>query len=77
MRVLMMAGCFCLMEALMFSCFKCLPVAMHQYIVSSAGPEGQTVRLLCVPKFSETGQIALLNLDTLDVQPMSFDTMVG
>lgn len=30
------------------------------------GPAGQTVRLICVPKFKETGEIVLLDTDTLE-----------
>ena len=30
------------------------------------GPLGQTVRLIAVPKFKETGEIVLLSTDTLE-----------
>lgn len=39
-----------------------------------AGTDGQEVRLVCVPHFGSTGQLVLLNLATLEVQPHSFDT---
>ncbi|KAI9742345.1 MAG: hypothetical protein M1818_003878 [Claussenomyces sp. TS43310] len=32
------------------------------------GPEGQMVRLIAVPRFSETGEIVLVDSETLDVQ---------
>lgn len=34
--------------------------------------EGQTVRLICVPKFSETKTAVLVNLQDLTTQPVSF-----
>ncbi|CAK0784791.1 hypothetical protein CVIRNUC_007995 [Coccomyxa viridis] len=37
------------------------------------GREGQKVRLLCVPRFSSTGILVLVNLRTLNVQPITFD----
>lgn len=32
------------------------------------GPAGQAVRLICVPKFSETGEIVLVDSDTLNAE---------
>ncbi|KAG4913060.1 hypothetical protein AAZX31_19G133600 [Glycine max] len=38
------------------------------------GSEGQLVRLVCVPKFSETGVAVMLNLRDLDCYALSFGT---
>ena len=37
------------------------------------GPAGQQVRLLTIPKFRETGQVVLLDLETLDVEMLHFE----
>ncbi|KAI9781589.1 MAG: hypothetical protein M1835_004269 [Candelina submexicana] len=37
------------------------------------GPAGQSVRLIAVPKFKETGQVVLLDVDSLDVEIVQFD----
>ncbi|MCJ1261406.1 hypothetical protein MMC22_001270 [Lobaria immixta] len=37
------------------------------------GPTGQTVRLIAVPKFKETGEVVLLDMDTLDVDLLRFE----
>lgn len=37
------------------------------------GPVGQLVRLICVPKFKETGEIVLLDTDTLETEIVKFD----
>ncbi len=36
------------------------------------GPSGQTVRLIAVPKFKETGEVVLLDTDTLEVELVRF-----
>jgi hypothetical protein len=36
------------------------------------GPGGELVRLVCVPSFLKTGTAVLVNLKTLDSQPMTF-----
>lgn len=36
------------------------------------GPDGQTVRLIAVPKFAETGEIVLLDSETLEVEVVRF-----
>lgn len=36
------------------------------------GPEGQTVRLIAVPKFSETGELVLLDSETLETSVIKF-----
>jgi DNA polymerase delta subunit 2 len=49
----------------------------HLYFVGSQpkfdtavieGPEGQMVRLIAVPKFAETGEIVLVDSETLEVE---------
>ena len=37
------------------------------------GPAGQTVRLIAIPKFKETGEIILLDMDTLEVESVKFE----
>ncbi|KAI9809848.1 MAG: hypothetical protein M1825_000281 [Sarcosagium campestre] len=37
------------------------------------GPAGQQVRLIAVPKFKETGELVLLDLDTLKIELVRFD----
>lgn len=37
------------------------------------GHEGQAVRVVAVPRFSTTGCVVLLNLDTLACHPITFD----
>ena len=37
------------------------------------GPAGQQVRLVTIPPFASTGEIVLLNTDTLDVELVKFD----
>lgn len=40
----------------------------------SAGEQThKTVRLIAVPRFRETGQVVLLDLNTLDVELLQFD----
>lgn len=34
--------------------------------------EGQSVRLIAVPKFKETGEVVLLDTDTLEVEVLRF-----
>jgi len=36
------------------------------------GPEGQSVRLISVPKFCEKAEMVLLDLETLEVEVVSF-----
>lgn len=38
-----------------------------------SGPEGQKTRVVCIPKFSSSGTLVLVNLRTLKVQPITFD----
>ena len=37
------------------------------------GPNGQIVRLIAVPKFKETGQLVLLDTESLDVETIKFE----
>lgn len=37
------------------------------------GPEGQMVRLISIPRFSETGEIVLLDSETLEVSRVKID----
>jgi DNA polymerase delta subunit 2 len=37
----------------------------------AAGPQGQKVMLIAVPSFAKTGQLVLLNLRTLQCEPVS------
>ena len=37
------------------------------------GPQGQNVRLIAVPKFKETGELLLLDVDTLEVETAKFE----
>ena len=37
------------------------------------GPTGQTVRLIAVPKFKETGELVLLDMDTLEIEIVKFE----
>lgn len=41
------------------------------------GPSGQRVRLIAVPKFQETGEVVLLDTDTLEVELMKFEIFEG
>ena len=41
------------------------------------GPSGQRVRLIAVPKFQETGEVVLLDTDTLEVELMKFEVFEG
>ena len=36
------------------------------------GPAGQSVRLVSVPKFKETGEMILIDMNTLEVESVSF-----
>ncbi len=37
------------------------------------GPAGQTVRIIAIPKFKDTGTLVLLDLETLAVECVQFD----
>ncbi len=41
------------------------------------GPVGQAVRLIAVPKFKETGELVLLDTDTLEVDIVKFEVLNG
>ncbi|KZF24751.1 hypothetical protein L228DRAFT_228821 [Xylona heveae TC161] len=39
------------------------------------GPAGQAVRLIALPKFSETGEVVLLDMDTLETEVVKFEAI--
>ncbi|KAL8936978.1 MAG: hypothetical protein Q9216_004655 [Gyalolechia sp. 2 TL-2023] len=41
------------------------------------GPAGQTVRLICVPRFKETGEVVSLDTDTLEPEIIKFEVYEG
>ncbi|KAG8623870.1 hypothetical protein KVT40_008846 [Elsinoe batatas] len=41
------------------------------------GPQGQAVRLIAVPRFKETGEIVLLDTETLEVEVVKFEVFGG
>ncbi|PNS17774.1 DNA polymerase subunit delta-2 [Sphaceloma murrayae] len=41
------------------------------------GPNGQAVRLIAVPKFKETGEIVLLDAETMEVEVVKFELFGG
>lgn len=41
------------------------------------GPAGQTVRLICIPKFRDTGEVVLLDTDTLETELVRFSVLEG
>lgn len=54
----------------------------HVYVVGNQpkfdttvieGPNGQSIRLITVPCFKETGELLLLDAETLDVEVVKFD----
>ena len=71
-------GCYPFQEKDQFVVEEC----PHVYIVGNQpkfetaiieGPTGQTVRLIAVPKFKETGEVVLLDTDTLEVEITKFN----
>jgi len=47
------------------------------YRRGGAGREGQQVRLVCIPRFCDSGVLVLVNLDTLHVHPITFNASMG
>jgi len=41
------------------------------------GPSGQMVRLIAVPKFKETGEIVVLDAETLEAEVVKFEIFGG
>ncbi len=41
------------------------------------GPEGQTVRLIAVPKFAETGELVLVDSETLETSVVKIAVVAG
>lgn len=73
-----MKGCYPYQEKDQFVIEEC----PHVYFVGSQprfetnvieGPDGQAVRLIAVPKFKETGELVLLDVETLDVECIQFE----
>lgn len=71
-------GCYPFQEKDQFVIEEC----PHVYFVGSQpafetavidGPTGQSVRLIAVPKFKETGEVILLDMDTLEVDAVKFE----
>ena len=61
--------------ALMQRAGSTLPESLlNMHACAAAGSNGQKVRLICVPKFSTSGILLLVNLTTLEVEPVAFDT---
>lgn len=72
------AGCYPYQDKDRFVISDC----PHVYIVGNQprfesslieGPTGQTVRLIAVPKFRETGELLLLDAETLEVEVVRFE----
>ena len=72
-----MAGCYPFQDKDQFVIEEC----PHVYFVGSQpafetaiieGPIGQIVRLIAVPKFKETGDLVLLDMETLEVEIVNF-----
>ena len=73
----MILGCYPFQENDPFVLEEC----PHVYFVGNQprfettvvrGPAGQSVTLIAIPKFKETGQIVLLDMETLEVETMEF-----
>lgn len=76
--VLLCAGCYPFQDKDQFVIEEC----PHVYIVGNQpqfettvieGPTGQNVRLIALPKFKETGEVVLLDADTLEVEIVKFE----
>lgn len=74
----MLIGCYPFQDKDQFVIEEC----PHVYFVGSQpafettvieGPAGQTVRLIAVPKFKETGELILLDMDTLEPEIVRFE----
>ncbi len=76
--LLMIVGCYPFQEKDQFVIEEC----PHVYFAGNQpnfetsiieGPEGQWVRLIAVPKFKETGELVLLDVDTMEIETVKFD----
>ena len=74
------AGCYPFQDEDQFIIAEC----PHVYFVGNqpsfettviAGPAGQSVRMIAVPKFKETGEIVLIDTESLEVELVKFDIM--
>lgn len=72
-----MTGCYPFQDKDQFVIEEC----PHVYFVGNQpryettvieGPAGQTVRLIAVPIFRDTGEIVLLDTDTLETEVLQF-----
>jgi DNA polymerase delta subunit 2 len=73
-----LSGCYPFQEKDQFVIEEC----PHVYFVGNqprfdtttiAGPAGQQVRIIAIPKFHETGQIVLLDTESLEVELVQID----
>jgi DNA polymerase delta subunit 2 len=73
-----LTGCYPFQEKDQFVIEEC----PHVYFVGNQprfdtatieGPAGQQVRILAIPKFHETGQIVLLDTETLEAELVQID----
>lgn len=71
-------GCYPFQEKDQFVIEQC----PHVYIVGNQpsfdtsvieGPAGQKVRLIALPRFRETGEVVLLDLDSLEIERVKFE----
>lgn len=76
--VLLCVGCYPFQDKDQFVIEEC----PHVYIVGNQpkfestvieGPAGQIVRLIALPKFKETGEVVVLDADTLEVEIVKFE----
>ena len=75
-------GCYPFQERDQFIVEEC----PHVYFVGNQpdfdtavieGPLGQTVRLIAIPRFKETGELVLLDVETLEVKIVKFNVFEG
>ncbi len=79
---MLLPGCYPFQDKDQFVVEEC----PHVYFVGNqlrfettviGGPVGQTVRLIAVPKFKETGELVLLDTGTLEVEIVKFNIFNG
>lgn len=64
----------CMQHCCLVASSNCVSVADCPYLLCCAGPRGEVVRLVAVPSFHKTGVAVLLNLRTLEPQPLTFQS---
>jgi len=47
---------------------------LNRWCLLMTGENGQLVQVLCIPKFSETGEVILVNLTTLESEVVRFSS---